>query len=235
METPKENSLSALLGLLETATTPAEIKEVEKRIQELEGNGQTEEEYWRDRIYHDIPQKDFAAMCGETPDHPRQTKQLQDMERNWGLPFAGETLDLFEFFPKLWKFLVQWGPLLSVVMEDESGEVSQTSLGVRFLKARIAKAEEDARATAIRNDLRQNTLIERARIHEVFERLVNVVRRMSDRAQSRWGQEGFDFVAGLIDGFEDEIRGVKNEIADASIEAVAVATDECSGVVQPRT
>lgn len=177
-----------------------------------------QEKQARTQLLHAVPQWVMAEMCSGDTGKPRQCKQLQDMERQWGLPFARETINLYEFFPKLWEFLIRWGPLLKVVMEDADGSGDENSLGVRYLRAKIAKTEEDARAAAIRNDLRQDHLVERAAVQDLFGRLVGIVRQSSDRAQARWGVEGYDFVAGLIEGFDAVISGVRDGIGAGSIE-----------------
>lgn len=228
---------------LQLAKKASEKLKAGEQLTAREGLAVQRVQKWHDRqsrakLYRAVPQGDLGEMCSGEGQTPKQCRQLQEMERQWGLPFAREWVNLYEFFPKLWEFLVKWGPPLRLLMEDDdtTGDGSN-SLGVRHLRAKIAKTEEDARAAAIRNDLRQNTLIERERVHEVFERLVNVVRKASDRAQARWGQEGFDFIVGLIDGFEDEIRGVKDGFAftDDPETADGSATSEYSGVARPGT
>lgn len=164
-----------------------------------------QQEQWRQRIYRDVPQKDFAAMCGGSG-RPKQTKQLQDMERQWGLPFARESINLFEFLPALWEFLLKHGPAFRLLLEASDGD--ESNLTVEFFRARIRKLNADADASEMRNAEKERLLVERDKVHLIFERLVARVHRACDRAQANWGVRGFEFIAMLAEGFAEDIRGV---------------------------
>ena len=150
-----------------------------------------------------VPQKLMLEMLGF-----RQWLELQRFADKWKLPIGGATTDLFAVGRALRLFVAKYGTILSAVMEDLPTDGSEGELGVRYLKAKIDKTEQDARASAIRNELREGNLLDRARVHEIFERLAARVQRASDKAQSRWGSDGHDFMQTLVEGFETDIRSV---------------------------
>jgi|GEM_PF-6361176 len=178
-----------------------------------------EEEKTRAKLLRAVPQKDFSAMCGSVG-HPRQTKQLQDMERQWGLPFAGATVDLFDFFSKLWDFLIEKGPLLRLVIESE-GE-SDLPLGLELVKARVAKTWQDARAAELRNAEREKRLLDRAEVHSLLMSLGNRLRQASDAAQRKWQQEGYEFFSDLWTDFDAELSRLESFGANERVPLVQI-------------
>ena len=139
-----------------------------------------------------MPQKLVLELFGF-----RQWIELQRFVDKWRLPIGGKTCDLFAVFQELRVFASKYGVVLSALIEDLPTVGSEGELGVRYLRAKIDKTEQDARAATIRNELREGSLLDRARVHEIFERLAVSIRKASDKAQSRWGVDGFDFMAGL--------------------------------------
>lgn len=154
----------------------------------------------RAKLLRAVPQKDMVAMCGG-----RQGKQLQDMQRIWGLPFAGDPIDLFEFFGSLWKFLIKHGPAFRLIMEAENCEDS--SLLEKLQKARIWKTQEDAKAAALRNAEREGRLRDVGVVSGCLELLVKRVRTAGERARRKWGDAGYEFFVDLVDGFGSDLRG----------------------------
>lgn len=183
-----------------------------------------QEASWREKIYRDIPQGDFAAMCGGTG-KPKQTKQLQDMERQWGLPFARPSIDLHELFAELWVFLVEQGPAFKLLME--SSDDGESSLGVSLVRARIRKLVADADAAELRNAHREGLVCERDHVHRVYEVMSSRILRASEHAQKKWGIEGFELFTELASGLGDDIRGLID--ADRQAAVVADADDATDG------
>ena len=178
-----------------------------------------QENEWREKIYRDVPQKDFAAMCGGNG-RPKQTKQLQDFERVYRLPFAGSSVDLFEFMPKLWDRLSELRPTIKLI--DEMIEGDQSNLTIEFLKARTRKMNADADVAELRVAERQRLVVERSKVHLVFEQIIGIIHAGSDTAQATWGVQGYEFIAGLVERISSGVKGVINGPSSESAAAQAV-------------
>ena len=147
-----------------------------------------------------IPQKFIREACGG-----RQVAHLQRMEARWGCPLSGATTDLNALLGWLWGFLVQHGPMLKVLLEDEGGE-GENSLGVQYLKAKISKTRADAKAAELRNEIKEGRLCDREVIHQSLVTLSERIRRTSDTAIRRWGNDAADMFEQLANGFGDDLE-----------------------------
>lgn len=137
----------------------------------------------------------------------RQRKQLDDIAERWGFPINGSPCDVTAVLRRLAEFLKKYGPLLKVLMDDD-GDGDENALGVRYLRAKIAKTEQDAHGAAIRNAQKEGRLIDLEQVHSMVEVIANSVNKASDKAQKKWGSEGYEFFADLASGVEEDIRGL---------------------------
>lgn len=147
-----------------------------------------------------IPQKFIREACGH-----RQVVHLQKMETRWGCPLSGATVDLYSLLDWLWTFLVKHGPTLKAVLET-SDAASEGPLAVKLVKARIAKLQADARMAELRLVQKEGRLVDLEQVHSLLELVANRVNKTSDRAQKKWGSEGFEFFNDLANGIESDIR-----------------------------
>lgn len=164
----------------------------------------------------ELPQKFVLELFGFT-----QWVELQRFAAKWKLPLGGAKTDLFAVFQELRSFTKQFGPVLKALIEDvPPGSDVGGELGVQFLKAKIRKTRADADAAELRVDQKAGRLLDREKVHEIFERLAARVQRAGDKAQSRWGSDGHDFMLSLTEGFAEDIRGVIDLADQPEIEAV---------------
>lgn len=147
-----------------------------------------------------VPQRIVGQMCGG-----RQTVHLQRVADRWGFPLDGKTVDLFAVLARLWEFLKRYGPMLSALMED-TGDGDENALGVRYLRAKIAKTEADAEAARLRVAHKAGQLCDRAMVHEGFALLANRVQKTCDLAQRRWGQDAFELFESLANGVAEDFK-----------------------------
>lgn len=137
----------------------------------------------------------------------KQRNQLDAIAERWGFPINTSPCDVTAVLRRLADFLKKYGPLLKVLMDDD-GEGDENALGVRYLRAKIAKTEHDAHGAAIRNAQKEGRLVDLEQVHAMIEVIANRVNKASDRAQKKWGQEGYEFFADLAAGVEADIRGL---------------------------
>lgn len=150
-----------------------------------------------------LPQKLVLELLGF-----KQWTELQRFADKWRLPIGGATTDLFAVFRELRLFASKYGQVLTALIEDLPTDGSEGQLGVRYLKAKIAKTEADARAAELRVVQKEGRLVDREQVHSLIEVIANRVNKMSDRAQKRWGTEGFEFFNDLANEIEEDIRAL---------------------------
>ena len=148
-----------------------------------------------------VPQRIVGQLCGG-----RQTVQLQRLADRWGFPIAGRTVDLFAVMSRLWEFLKRYGPLLSAVLEDTGEAGDENALGVRYLRAKIAKTEADAAAAQLRVEQKAGRLCDRELIHQSLTLLAERIRRTSDVAIRRWGNDAADLFEQLAIGYCEDVK-----------------------------
>lgn len=172
-----------------------------------------------------VPSKFIREACGN-----RQVAHLQRMASRWGCPLSGKSVDLYNVLGWLWDFLVTHGPTLKAVIETSNAE-TDGPLAVQLVKARIAKVSADARMAELRLEQKNGHLLDRDKVHAMLELLVARIHRASDRAQSQWGADGYEFVAGLVEGFVQDIAAVRgSEAAGEQVAAPQAAeADDRSG------
>lgn len=146
-----------------------------------------------------VPQRIVGRMLGG-----RQTVHLQRLADRWGFPVTGRNVDLFAVMARLWAFLKQYAPMLQVLMED-TGDENGDALGVKFLKAKIRKVQADATMAELRAAQKENSLVDRATIHEALQSVAARINGACDRAQRKWGPDGFEFFSELVEAIRGDI------------------------------
>lgn len=174
-----------------------------------------------------VPQRIIGQMCGG-----RQTVHLQRVADRWGFPIDGKTVDLFAVMGRLWEFLKRYGPMLSALMED-TGDGDENALGVRYLRAKIAKTEADAEAARLRVEHKAGQLCDRSDVHQLFNALVDRIHKSCDRAQAKWGADGFEFFADLTEGIKGDIRAVIGRNAETNREAAGINGEDSPSETSP--
>lgn len=159
----------------------------------------------REAILRTVPQRLVGRMLGG-----KQTIHLQRMASRWGFPVDGRSVDMFAVMGRLKSFLKQHGPALAALMEDDGGD--ENSLGVQYLRARIRKVQADADAAEMRVQQKGGQLVDRNAVHEVFAALTSRFQDASRRAQSRWGQDGFDFFSELTERICADISTISSKL-----------------------
>lgn len=154
----------------------------------------------------------------------KQRNQLDAVAERWGFPINGSPCDLVAVLVRLSEFLKKYGPLLKVLMDDE-GEGDENALGVRYLRAKIDKTEEDAKAQRLRNEQKESRLCDRESIMRSLALLADRIVKAGERAQRKWGDEGYEFFQDLAAGFESDLRGVFDASDDVGAEIEAVVED----------
>ncbi|MFM9962872.1 MAG: hypothetical protein ACKV2Q_16805 [Planctomycetaceae bacterium] len=149
-----------------------------------------------------LPQKLVLELFGFS-----QWIELQRFAGKWKLPLGGAKTDLFAVFAELRSFAKQYGPVLKALIDDLPADGSENELGVRFLRAKIAKTESDTEMSQLRVAEREGRLRDVRLVSQCLELLVTRMRSATERAQRKWGSEGHEFFAELIDGFGSDLRG----------------------------
>lgn len=159
----------------------------------------------------------------------KKRDQLDAVAERWGFPINGSPCDVTAVLRRLAEFLKKYGPLLKVLMDDD-GDGDENALGVRYLRAKIAKTEQDAHGAAIRNAQKEERLVDLEQVHSMIEVIANRVNKASDRAQKKWGREGFEFFADLAAGVEEDIRGLIDASGGGEGSDVEDADDDASDI-----
>ena len=162
---------------------------------------------------HALPQKLVLELFGF-----KQWIELQRFADKWRLPIGGKTCDLFAVFRELRSFAAKYGAVLSALIEDLPTDGSEGELGVRYLRAKIAKTEADAAMAELRVQHKAGTLCFAADVSEIFNRVLDRFHKACDHAQSRWGADGTDFFEQLADGIKTDILAVIGRDAAANDE-----------------
>lgn len=165
---------------------------------------------------HALPQKLVLELFGF-----KQWIELQRFADKWRLPIGGKTTDLFAVFRELRSFASKYGAVLSALLEDLPTDGSEGELGVRYLRAKIAKTEADAAMAQLRVAQKENQLCPRDDVRQVFNAIVDRIHKSCDRAQAKWGRDGFEFFELLTEGIRSDIR--------AAIETGTDATNDQAG------
>lgn len=165
---------------------------------------------------HALPQKLVLELFGF-----RQWIELQRFADKWRLPIGGKTCDLFALFRELRSFASKYGAVLSALIEDLPTDGSEGELGVRYLRAKIAKTEADAAMAELRVQQKAGTLCFADDVHQIFNAIIDRFHKGCDHAQAKWGHDGADF-------FEQLAAGIKTDIL-AVIGSNAEANDDQSG------
>ena len=148
-----------------------------------------------------LPQKFVLELLGF-----RQWIELQRFADKWRLPIGGTTTDLFAMFRELRLFVAKYGTIISALIEDIPADGSEGELGVRYLRAKIAKTEADAQAAELRNAHKEGRLCDRAEVRAAFGRIASVFQNAAGNAQRKWGADGFDFFVALAENIGAELQ-----------------------------
>ena len=136
----------------------------------------------------------------------RQWIELQRFADKWRLPVGGKTTDLFAVFRELRSFVAKYGVVLAALLDDLPADGSDGELGVRYLRAKISKTEADAMMAQLRVSQKEGRLCDRELIHESLLLLSERIRRTSDTAIRRWGNDAADMFEQLANGFGDDLE-----------------------------
>lgn len=156
---------------------------------------------------HALPQKLVLELLGF-----KQWVELQRFADKWRLPIGGKTTDLFAVFRELRSFVAKYGTVLGALIEDLPADGSEGELGVRYLRAKIAKTEADAEMAQLRVAQKENQLCPRDDVRQLFNAIVDRFHGACDRAQARWGADGFDFFESLAEGIRGDIRAAISDL-----------------------
>lgn len=148
-----------------------------------------------------VPQKLILELLGF-----RQWTELQRFADKWRLSIGGKTTDLFVLFRELRSFAAKYGPVLSALIEDLPTDGSEGELGVRYLRAKIAKTEADAQMAQLRVAEREGRLRDVRLVSQSLDLLANRIRNSTEMAQRRWGEPGREFFQELVDGFGSDLK-----------------------------
>lgn len=142
-----------------------------------------EDERSRARHYAAVPKKDWVRWSG------RQHKILDDQARRYGLPIAGDAIDLAAFVRRLHDFLAENGhKILRPDTEDDllgggDGEKSPALELLRKESWRIKKLE--------RLEL-EGSLVSREKIHELLAQFAGILRLAGEQLQRQYGGEALE-------------------------------------------
>lgn len=167
-------------------------------------------DHWRG-VLSAVPQLAILEACGDL-----KTEQLDRIAERWGFPINGSPVDVRAVLRRLVEFLKRYGQLLKDIIDagDEDGE--ENSLSIRFLKSKIAKNEADTIGKQLLNEQKQNRLIERDVVHQVLNQMADRINKFGERAQRKWGEEGYEFFFDLAVGFQDDMRAVLDDSVESA-------------------
>ena len=155
----------------------------------------------------------------------RQREQLDKVAERWGFPINGSPCDLTAVLRRLSDFLKKYGPMLKVLMEDESGEGDENTLGIQYMRAKIEKTQQDALAQRLRNEQKQQRLCDLETVTQCLGLLCDRIVKAGERAQQRWGQSGLEFFQDLAAGFQTDLNGVFDAIGSDEAGDPNIAND----------
>lgn len=140
-------------------------------------------------ILRAVPQRIVGEMCGG-----RQTVHLQRVANRWGIPLAGDggKVDLFAVLARLWLFLKDYAVPLAAIMNDSGEDGDDDTLGVRYLRAKTAKTEAEAKMVQLKFEKEDGSVCSREMMHDLLAPLANRIRTAGEQAQRNWGDDGFD-------------------------------------------
>lgn len=156
----------------------------------------------------------------------RQHNQLDGIADRWGFPINGSPCDVTAVLRRLSDFLKKYGPMLSVLMEDSGENGDENALGVRYLRAKIEKTQQDALAQRLRNEQKQQRLCDLETITQCLGLLSDRITKAGERAQQRWGQSGLEFFQDLAAGFQTDLNGVFDAIGCDATGDTDIANDD---------
>jgi phage terminase Nu1 subunit (DNA packaging protein) len=148
---------------------------------------------------HRVPQQLVLLMTGK-----RRTVELQRLREKWGIPLDGRSADLFDVLKSVADFFARYGELLDLLVNQPDGD-SEDPLSVQLLRARIRKLTADAEMARLRIAQKEQTLVDRATIRGVLQSVAGRINSACDRAQRKWGPDGFEFFRDLVEGIRSDI------------------------------
>ena len=158
--------------------------------------------HWR-QLISAIPQLVVGDACGGL-----KTEQLDRIAERWGFPLNGNPVDLGAVLRRLAEFLKRYGPILKDIMEASEEDGEEGSLSIQYLKSKIAKNEADTYGKRLLNEQKERNLVDRTLVHCALNKLADRIIKTGERAQRKWGTDGFEFFNDLAIGFQEDMREV---------------------------
>lgn len=180
-------------------------------------------------ILRAVPQRIVGQMCGG-----RQTVHLQRMANRWGFPIDGKSVDMFAVMTRLWTFLTQYGQQLAALMEDAVDEGDENALGVRYLRAKTAKTEAEAKMVQLRFEEKNGSVCPREMMHDLLAPLANRIRSAGEQAQRNWGDDGFDLFHQIEVATRETVELLKAKEEQSEPDAVEAGSTKAKRSSQTR-
>jgi hypothetical protein len=167
-----------------------------EKLSQIEQRALTRVEKERERVqrwdyYRTIPKGHWKEMSG------RQDKVLNEQAGRYGIPLGGPVIDLTQVVTWLHQFLADKAAILAAGAVDDPLMVGDSPALERY---RTLKAD----LLAIDLAERQETVIDRAKMHERLARMAAAAKGFNEKLERKYGRDAADWFEQMLEVWERE-------------------------------